>query len=138
LAAEQDRWVALAERSPFRSWRSQLAAPADLWDGGFDPDRERARNRLRLSPCGDAVAISGELVGPMAVAFVQQFEAKTDELFRQVVADHAECPDVAVPERPTLRAEALGELTRCGSTHRPVRHQRPRRRCRPGHRGTAT
>ena len=117
LAAEQTHWVGLAERSPFRAWSSALAVRAELLDhdGGFDPDRERARNRLSIRRLGDGIVFRGELYGDLAVGFTQPVDTKRSELWRQSIGDHAEA-GVIVPPTDTLQAEALAELVRLGST----------------------
>ncbi len=85
-------------------------------DGSFDPDRELARNQLRVSPNGgDGICLSGELVGEHALGFTALLEAETDRWWRRARADHDESPDLAIPSRSTLRALALVELLRKGS-----------------------
>ncbi len=118
LAAEQSRWVELAGRVPFRAWQGELATRAELLDqdGGFDPERERARNQLTLSRTGDGVVIRGELIGELALGFTQHLEAATNSAYRRAVADHDQTAELAVPSTLTLRAEALAELVRRGAT----------------------
>jgi len=121
IAAEQGEWIARAGREPFRSWVYALRARVEVLDqdGPFDPDRDRARNRLSITPNGpDSILIRGELVGELAIGFTQAVEAQADGRFRQAVKDHAEA-DIAVPPRATLRAEALGELVRRGHAADP-------------------
>ena len=118
LVAEQSRWVVLAGRAPFRAWYTELAARAELLDqdGGFDPERERARNRLTVSPTGDGIIVRGEFVGELALGVAHHLETATNTAFRGAVADHAETSDIATPSMATLRAEALADLIRRGAT----------------------
>ena len=119
VAAEQADWITDACDRPFAVWRAQLVARVDLLDqdGPFDPNRDLARNQLRITVSGpDSVAVHGELVGEYAVSFTQLLEAHADRLFRRAVADHAECGELAVPRRATLLALALADLVRRGGT----------------------
>src|SRR5579862_9872253 len=68
IADRQDELLERARTAPFAIWRSGLGALADLLDqdGGYDPDRDLARNTLRLTPLApDHIAIKGELVGEL-------------------------------------------------------------------------
>ena len=119
LVELQEELVALAQHRPFLAWRRHVAELVELLDqdGGFDPDRELARNRLKVSSNGaDGVTLTGELVGRHAVGFTELLEAETDRLWRRHRADHDETPDLPVPCRSTLRALALVELITRGAT----------------------
>ena len=119
----QAELVAHAQQTNFRVWRSQMSVLERLLDqdGGFDPDRDLARNQLRVSPNGgDGVTLSGELVGEHALGFTQLLEAETDRLWRRHRSDHDECAELPVPQRSTLRALALVELiTKGAAGHTP-------------------
>jgi len=115
IAELQGELVGLAERVSFGEWRRGVVELVELLDGdgGYDPDRDRARNRLYLSPVGaDAVAVSGELVGEHALGVTQAIEAEADRLWRRFRDDHRVCPELSVSSRATLRALALAELCR--------------------------
>ncbi len=128
VVAVQGDLVALAQQCPFRVWRHHLRVVEQLLDqdGSFDPDRELARNQLRVSPNGgDGICLSGELVGEHALGFTQLLEAETDRWWRRARADHDESPDLAIPSRSTLRALALVELLRKGSAGQPPAAKAP-------------
>jgi len=114
----QDELVALAGRCPFPVWRRHVTALAELLDqdGGYDPTRDRDRNRLRVSPnASDGIVVSGELVGEQAMAFTQLLDAETSRMWRRHHHDHETAGDLPTPSRDTLRALALVELVRKGA-----------------------
>ena len=57
-------------------------------------------------------SLAATLTGDNGAVVTQAIETKADELYRRAVADHDQCPDLAVPSRATLRALALTELIR--------------------------
>ncbi|MGZ4710276.1 MAG: hypothetical protein ACXWBN_16195, partial [Acidimicrobiales bacterium] len=112
-------WVELARDSSFAEWAGQVrftVARLDQ-DGGYDPNRDLARNRLRLTPFPDgSVNVAGELVGEQALVVRQCVEAHADRLFLRLVRDHDLCPELPLPTRATVLAMALAELVLRGST----------------------
>jgi len=115
VADLQGELLGLAQRTPFVEWRRQVAVLVELLDqdGGFDPARDLARNRLHLHQTGpDAVAVAGELVGEHAVGVAQAIEGEADRLWRRFRTDHRTCPELVIPSRATLRALALAEVCR--------------------------
>ncbi len=114
VAHHQDRLIDHAQHAPFAIWRRTLAEHCDLWDqdGGYDPARDRARNRLHLDAVGETVAVSGELVGETALVVGQALERAADQLFHRYHRDHELAPDCEMPSRATLRAEALADICR--------------------------
>ncbi len=116
IGAAQDELVSRAEHAPFAIWRRQVAELVALvdQDGGFDPERELARNRLHADRVGDSVEIRGQLVGPAALTFTQALEQATDALWRTYKTDHDAAPELVIPPRSVLRALALVELCRHG------------------------
>lgn len=114
VTEHQSELVDHAQHAPFAIWRRNLAEQCELWDqdGGYDPARDRARNRLHLTPVGDTLAVTGELVGETAVIVDQVIERAADRLFRQYHRDHELAPDCELPPRATLRAEALADICR--------------------------
>jgi Domain of unknown function (DUF222) len=114
VADHQDQFIEHAQHVPFAIWRRTVAEHSELWDqdGGYDPARDRARNRLHLDPVGDTVAVSGELVGETAMVVGQAIEHAADQLFHRYHRDHELTPDCEMPSRATLRAEALADLCR--------------------------
>ncbi len=129
LSSEIDMHLDSAGRATvFHRWRRSFQARAAVLDadGTFDPNRELARNRLRLSPSTDVMELRGELVGDHAFIVRDSLEAIADELFHAYTRDHAANPDIEVPGRATLLALALEEACRraFGSQHeRHRRHQ---------------
>ena len=128
VAACQDQLIDLAGRAPFAIWRRQLSVLVDLLDedGGYDPDRELARNHLHVHRVsGDQAMLSGELVGEAALVFSQAVEAEADVLFRQYRNDHEQGAIATIPRRSTLLALALVSLCRkaqatdAGTSHAP-------------------
>lgn len=105
-----------AESMMFLAWRRQLDQMAELFDedGAYDPDAELARNRLRLSPTGDTLILKGELVGENSLITKQALNAIADELFDKYAKDREACPELEIPNRPTLLAQALVEACRRG------------------------
>ncbi len=118
IVAEQADWIARGAEAPFKVWDHDLRYRSVMLDqdGAFDPARERARNRLKLTPFGpEDFGISGELVGDEAVATAQALEHEADRLFHQFTREHNECPDLEVPSRSTLMALAFMNLVRRGA-----------------------
>src|SRR4051794_970353 len=109
LVGLQPEIVALAEGAIFEAWRADvriLIALADE-DGGHDPSRDLATNKLSMAETLDGVLhLSGQLVGEHALTVKHAIDTKADDLFRRFAADHDQCPDIEVPNRPTLRALA--------------------------------
>ena len=91
IADRQDELVESARTAPFAIWRSELGALAELLDqdGGYDPDRDLARNTMRITPLGpDHIAIKGELVGEAALTVRQALEREADKVWRRAQRDH--------------------------------------------------
>jgi hypothetical protein len=117
LAGVQAEIVTLADGALFETWRQDIAMTVRLidQDGGYDPATDLATNRLRVSATLDGLTeVTGRLTGEHALVVRHAVEVKADELFRRFSADHDRCPDVEVPDRPTLRALALADLCRAG------------------------
>jgi Domain of unknown function (DUF222)/HNH endonuclease len=115
IADRQGELVDKARRAPFAFWRTQLGALAELLDqdGGYDPDRDLARNTMRITPLGpDHIALKGELVGEAALTVREAVEREADKVWRRAQRDQKETGDVAVPRRATCLALALAELCR--------------------------
>ena len=113
----QGELVGLAQRTPFPAWRTHVSRLVELLDqdGGFDPDRDLARNHLSITNLGsDHLRIHGELVGEHALSFTHLLETETDRQWRQARTDHDHA-DLPLMPRTTLRALALVELLRQGA-----------------------
>ncbi|MGZ4709585.1 MAG: hypothetical protein ACXWBN_12665, partial [Acidimicrobiales bacterium] len=118
VAVTQSVWVELAAGTSFVDWKHQVDRAVALvdQDGGFDPGRDRARNRLRFTEFADGVTrVSGDLVGVEALTVRRCVEARADQLFHQLDSDEDRTADLAVPGRATVLALALAELVREGS-----------------------
>jgi hypothetical protein len=105
----------------FDRWRAEVTARADLLDqdGGHDPNRDLARNRLSVSSTfGGATHLSGLLTGEHGVVASSAIEAHADRLFRRYQADHERHPEVVIPSRATLRALAFAEICRLAGASR--------------------
>ena len=104
-ASEYDfeRWAVLVR---------QLATDLDQ-DGSFDPGDAPDRSRLRLRDNLDGtVELKGLLGGAGATTVTQGLEAIADEIFRRYRADREQDPDLPMPSRARLMAEALAEAVR--------------------------
>lgn len=103
VVAGQGFWVELARSTSFVDWQHQLRhTVAELdQDGGYDPNRDLARNTLRLTPYPDGVlSLAGELVGERALSVRQTIEAHADALFRRLTRDHKQCPELPCRSGP--------------------------------------
>ncbi len=119
VEAGQAVWIELAQVTSFVDWKHQLEHTVTLLDqdGGYDPNRDLSRNRLRLTPYPDgSVGVAGELVGEQALVFRQCVEAHADRLYVRLKADHELCPELPLPSRATVVALAAAELVLRGST----------------------
>jgi len=117
LADLQGELIDHAQDRPFAVWQSDLAQLVNLLDqdGGFDPERERARNHLHLNEqVPGEVSFSGTVVGADALVFTEAVRQEANRVWRRCVADHLECPELAIPSRATINMEALINVTRRG------------------------
>ncbi len=99
-------------------WRQQLRNAVRLLDqdGGYDPDKDRDRNRLRFTTLDEGVTrLAADLVGVDALEVRQLVEKQADRLFHQLKREASQSSDLPVPGRATLLAMALAELVRRGS-----------------------
>jgi hypothetical protein len=120
IADMQELLIAHAQDRPFPVWRSELQALVSLLDqdGPFDPNRELARNHLHVTEIAPGeIRLSGVLVGEHALTVAEAVRVEGDRLRRQMLADHTECPDLAMPSGATITAIALCNLTRRGRAH---------------------
>lgn len=115
LHAAQSVLIEWAARFHFSQWAAmvrQLATNLDT-DGAFDPDEDLSRNRLRLRDNGDGTTeITGTLAHTDSVTVTQGLETIADTLFRRYSNDHDAHPDIAIPTRAQLLAEALAHAVR--------------------------
>jgi len=117
MASAQEALLALSAAEPsfsqFAVLVSDLARYAD-GDGGHDP--EPGRSRVSTRRTGDEVVLGGTFVGVEGASFEELLESATNRLWRRYRDDVKECPELVMPSRTELRAEALLELVRRGSS----------------------
>ncbi|MCB1028771.1 MAG: DUF222 domain-containing protein, partial [Microthrixaceae bacterium] len=113
----QDELLERVAGRRFGSWRRELGAVCALLDtDGPEPLVERD-DQLFLSETLDGlVDLKGTFTGSTAEELRQLVEAHTDRLYRQARRDANLTPDLPVPTRTVLRARALLELLRHGSS----------------------
>ncbi|MEZ5372374.1 MAG: HNH endonuclease signature motif containing protein [Microthrixaceae bacterium] len=113
----QDELLERVAGRRFGSWRRELGAVCALLDtDGPEPLVERD-DQLFLSETLDGlVDLKGTFTGSTAEELRQLVEAHTDRLYRQARRDANLTPDLPVPTRTVLRARALLELLRRGSS----------------------
>jgi hypothetical protein len=115
VADNQELLLSLADRCRFEQWQAEVRGLARMWDqdGGYDPDEDPDNDRLTYGRTLDGLlTLAVTLTGDSAEVVEQAIEAKTDELFRRAVAEEQQFPELAVPSRRTLRAQAFTELIR--------------------------
>jgi hypothetical protein len=119
IAQRQGTILTRAAELPFLAWRRELGALAELLDqdGGYDPTRDLAKNRLSFAAVApDHVLISGELVGDAALVVTEAIQREADRVFRTYRDDHDTTGgDTPLPSRATCMALALVELCRHGT-----------------------
>jgi Domain of unknown function (DUF222) len=103
-----------AASTVFHRWRRDTQALAALLDpdGPHDPAHDLARNVMHLSPSDDLTLLRGELTGEAASTVVHTIEAVADELFHAWAKDCSHHPELDLPTRPMLLAQALVEICR--------------------------
>jgi hypothetical protein len=81
--------IEVAGELPFEVWRREIAGVVDRLDedGGHDPDRDVARNKLFVSASIEGTQLSGELVGEHAAVARHALDTVADELFRAYRSD---------------------------------------------------
>src|SRR3954471_7486967 len=115
VSATAPIWVEQAAETSFVDWRQQLRNAVRLLDqdGGYDPNKDRDRNRLRFTTLDEGITrLAADLVGVDAVEVRQLVEKQADRLFHQLKRDAERTSDLAMPGRATLLAMALAELVR--------------------------
>ncbi len=118
VAATQSFWVDQAADTSFVDWSHQLKQTVRLLDqdGGYDPDKDRDRQRSRFTTFDDGLTrLTADLVGVDALEVRQLVEAQADRLFHQLKREAERTADLPMPGRATLLAMALVELVRRGS-----------------------
>ena len=117
-----------AESTLFGRWRRDTQVLAQLLDadGSHDPAGDLARNVLKLSESDDLSLIRAELTGEHAVTVSHALNSVADQLFLRWSHDCCANPELTMPTRPMLLAQALVELARRAQAV-PVGDSRPPR-----------
>src|SRR6478609_5150356 len=118
VAATASIWVDAAADTSFVDWQHQLRQAVRLidQDGGYDPDQDRDRQRLRFTTFDEGITkVAGDLVGVDAIEVRQLVEKQANRLFHQLKNEGDRSRDLPMPGRATLLAMALVELVRRGS-----------------------
>ena len=106
--------IALAEVATFDRWSQEVRGIAERLDqdGGYDPARDPASNQFRLTPLTNGyTAISGQLVGELALMVRSLIEAETDRVLTRYRTDAEQSGGaIEVPGRAQAAAEALAEM----------------------------
>jgi hypothetical protein len=117
VADAQGVFVDCARAHPFPVFKAEVTKRVQLWDqdGGFDPARELARNRLHLTDLPDGVlGVKGEFTGEHALVVRHALDDAANRQYRIHTGDQTATPELDLPSRPTLRALGLVELIRQG------------------------
>jgi hypothetical protein len=86
-------------------------------DGAFDPDADRARNKVSLRPDGfGGLDVAGRFTGESALVTQQVIGDVADEIWRQCVRDRKVDPSLPMPSRTELQAMAWTEICRRART----------------------
>jgi hypothetical protein len=123
VAAIEDELVDAAAGTVFDVWRREVVGRAEELDqdGGHDPNRDLARNRLSASRTFDgSTHVSGLLTGEYGAVAAWVIDAHADRLFHRFKRDHKHHPEIAIPPRATLRALAFAEICRLAGTPGPT------------------
>jgi hypothetical protein len=115
LSATDVEIMTLARQLRFEEWKLQVQMLARLADED-GPEPPAPREELRCTPAGDGYVLAGQygqLNGDLLRNALRQM---TDAMYRQAVRDRDADPDLPVPSRAELRARALLELVRRGSS----------------------
>lgn len=114
----------LQSRSGFAQFARDVEQITRLADpDGVEPPTPRDHGSMELS--GDKLTATFEVYGPRAGGAAQRLNAEADRLFKQISAEHERCPDVEVPPRSELVAQAFLNLVEHGSAHRYSGAQQP-------------
>jgi hypothetical protein len=100
----------------FRVLVDDLARYAD--PDGSEP--EPTRSAVSVRRADQDVVVNGNLTGADGASFEQLLEAATNDLWRRWRADVQDHPDLEIPSRKELRAQALLELVRRGAGADPT------------------
>ena len=123
----QDELLGRVTGRRFGSWRRELSAVCALLDTeGPEPAVEHDDKVFLSETLDGLVDLKGTFTGSTAEEIRQLVEAHTDRLYRQARRDTNLTPDLRVPTRAVLRARALLDLLRRGSSEQstggPVTH----------------
>jgi len=118
IAALQEPLIDRACEVSFARWRNEMTALVNLLDqdGAFDPDTDRQRQRGTVSAGLDGLTrFDISLTGADAVTARSALESQADRIFNRYQTDREHAPDIVMPTRAQLLAQAFVELCRLGS-----------------------
>jgi len=122
IAALQEQLIERACEVNFARWRNEMSALINLLDqdGAFDPaaehERQRQRQRGTVSAGLDGLTrFDIELTGADAVTARAALESQADRIFNRYQADREHSPDIPLPTRAQLLAQAFVGLCRLGT-----------------------
>ncbi|MCZ7629784.1 MAG: hypothetical protein M5U19_12365 [Microthrixaceae bacterium] len=120
FGAAQHALLTLSDAEPgwsrFTALVDDLARYADA-DGGHDPTEAKSKVSMRRS--ADELVIDATLCGTEGVSFEELLETETNRMWRRMRNDRRCCPELEMPTRTQIRAQALIELTGRGATANP-------------------
>ena len=121
LVGAQDAMLDLSAAEPswamFTASIAALARYADA-DGAHDPTEHRSRAWVRR--VDDEVVVNATFTGVDGESFEQLIDTETNRLWHQWRTDCATCPELEMPSRAELCAQAITELIRRGITTNPT------------------
>ncbi len=112
LTAIQHVLIDLAAGVGYDQWRGEVTNLIKVLDpDGRDPDDDRSTISMGTTLDG-ATKIAGMLYDETALIVTEAVNAKADELTRRYVREHDDHPEIAIPARGQIVAEALRDLIR--------------------------
>jgi hypothetical protein len=109
LAEHQTALIDAADRTVFARWRLEVIGLADQLDqdGGHDPSRDHARNRLSVNPTFDGLAhLNGLLTAELGPIVIHAIEVRAELLLQRHLADHKIDPPPILPRRAPRHASS--------------------------------
>lgn len=119
--AQQDLIDLAASEPSFRDFARIVSELGDLLDPDGSHHDEPDTSKVTTGRNGDSsLAVNGTFCGVDSHTFEQLLDTATDRLWRQWNNDKALCPELVIPTRAELRAQALLELVRRGAGASPT------------------
>ncbi len=118
IAALQGELVDRACEVSYQRWRNEMTALVNLLDqdGAFDPDADHARQTGTVTAGVDGLTrFDISLTGADAVTARAALDTMADQIFHRYQHDREHSPDIPMPSRAQLLAQAFVELCRLGT-----------------------